>query len=361
MRFIAVIFIFILLLGNLVSPSLAHTRRKEAGNLLPIIKGLKFGYISRSGRMVVKPRFDSARPFSEGLARVEINGRYGFIDTSGRMAVKPVFNMANDFSDGLAAVKIPDGSCGLCGEWVYINKAGQVVIHTKPIVGASNYVGDFSDGFASFYSEVGQPDFPRNLPYGYLDKNGKVVIPAKFGYAEDFHEGLAAVAKDFMRTAWGYINQQGEYMIEPKFSDVGDFQDGLAEVRIGGKWGYIDKAGHMIIEPQFEQASPFSEGYALVKLNTKFGYIDKSGTVVISPRFEWGSDFSEGLAVAKLGAKTGYINKEGKFAVPLQFEADEYGSFSGGIAQVLVRYKVNYTFKIGYIDTKGRFIWKPTI
>ncbi len=359
MRFIQITFIFLLV--NLVSPTLGQVSSKDVPNLLPIIKGLKFGYISRSGRIVVKPQFDSARGFSEGLARVEINGSYGFIDSSGRMAVKPVFNMANDFSDGLSAVKIPDGSCELCGEWVYINKAGQVVIHTIPIAGASNYVGDFSEGLASFYSEVCQPNFPQNLPYGYIDKDGKVVIPAKFGYAEEFHEGLAAVARDFMRTAWGYINQQGEYMIEPKFSEVGDFQEGLAHVRIGGKWGYIDKAGHMIIEPHFEQASPFSEGYALVKLNNKFGYIDKSGRVVIWPRFEWASDFSEGLAVAKLGAKTGYINKEGKFAVPLQFEAEEYDSFSGGIAQVLVNYKVNYPFKIGYIDTKGRFIWKPTI
>jgi len=351
----------ILLLVNLVSPSLAQTSRKDMGNLLPIIKGLKFGYISRSGRIVVKPQFDSARGFSEGFARVEINERYGFIDSSGRMAVKPVFNMANDFSDGLSAVKIPDGSCGLCGEWVYINKAGQVVIHTKPVVGTSNYVGDFSEGLASFYSEAGQPNLPKNLPYGYIDKKGKVVIPAKFGYAEEFHEGLAAVAKDFMRNAWGYINQQGEYMIEPRFSETGDFQEGLAHVRLGGKWGYIDKAGDMIIKPQFEQASPFSEEYALVKLNTKFGYIDKSGTVVIAPQFEWATDFSEGFALAKLGAKIGYINKEGKFAIPLKFGADEYDSFSGGIARVLFKYKTNYPFKIGYIDTKGRFIWKPTI
>jgi WG repeat protein len=359
MRFKPVI--FILLLGNLVSFSFAQTRRTEVGNLLPIIKGWKFGYINRSGRIVVKPQFDSARGFSEGFARVEMNQRFGFIDGSGRMAIKPIFNMANDFSEGLAAVKIPDGTCELCGEWVYINKVGQVVIRTKSIVGASDYVSDFSEGLASFYSEAAQPKFPGNLPYGYIDKNGKVVIPAKFGYAEEFHEGLAAVARDFMRTAWGYINPQGEYVIEPKFSEAGGFQDGLAPVQTGGKWGYIDKTGQMIIVPQFEQASPFSEEYALVKLNTKFGYIDKSGTVVISPKFEWASDFSEGLAIAKLGAKIGYINKEGKFAVPLQFEADEYESFSGGIARVLVKYKTNYPFKIGYIDTKGRFIWKPSI
>ena len=39
----------------------------------------------------------------------------------------------------------------------------------------------------------------------------------------------------------------------------------------------------------------------------------------------------------------------------------EYESFSGGVACVRVKYKVNYPMKIGYIDRRGRFIWKPTV
>ncbi|HEX6648336.1 MAG TPA: WG repeat-containing protein [Pyrinomonadaceae bacterium] len=194
--------ILILLLLNAVPLCLAQAGREEAPNLFPISQRFKFGYINRRGRIQIKPRFDSAQGFSEGLARVQINERYGFIDTSGRLVVKPRFNMADDFSDGLAAVKIPDGTCELCGEWAYINKSGQVVIHTKRIVGTSTYAGAFSEGLASFYDERGQPAFPRNLPYGYLDKSGKIVIPAKFGYAAEFHEGLALVAKNFMRTGW---------------------------------------------------------------------------------------------------------------------------------------------------------------
>ena len=87
-------------------------------DLRPVALNFKYGYINNRGRIVVRPRYDSAREFAEGLARVEINGRFGFIDTRGGLAIKLRFNMASDFSDGLARVKIPDGKCDLCGEWV---------------------------------------------------------------------------------------------------------------------------------------------------------------------------------------------------------------------------------------------------
>ena len=123
------------------------------------------------------------------------------------------------------------------------------MIHLKHLAGErSGPSGDFSEGLASIYSEDGQPSFPNNLPYGYIDQTGSVVIPRKFGYAGDFHEGLAAVAKDFMRTSWGYINRQGEYTIEPKFADANSFSEGLAPVKILGRWGYIDRTGRVIIE-----------------------------------------------------------------------------------------------------------------
>lgn len=38
--------------------------------LLPIQQGGKWGYINRSGEVVIKPQFDSAEPFAEGLALV---------------------------------------------------------------------------------------------------------------------------------------------------------------------------------------------------------------------------------------------------------------------------------------------------
>lgn len=337
----------------------AQTRGTSTDDLLPIVKRFKYGYINRNGQVVVRPRFDHGRSFSEGLGRFEMNGWFGFVDRTGRVAIKPRFNAASDFSDGVALVTIPDGSCELCGETVYIDKTGEIVISMKHLVGPSVRVRSFSEGLAILYSEYGQPKFPFNLPYGYIDKSGRIVIPSKFGDASDFREGLALVGKNFMRTAVGYINRQGEYVIEPRFSNAQDFQEGLAGVQILGRWGYIDRTGCVLIEPQFSDAWPFSEGYALVKVKDKYGYINKAGEMVLPPEFDFASQFSEGLAHAERGPHKGYIDKEGKFVIRL--EADEYGEFRGGVAQVLVKYRVNYPMKIGYIDRTGRYIWRPQV
>ena len=66
---------------------------------------------------VINPQFDSAFPFSDGLARVRIGdartGKYGFIDKTGFLVINPQFHLAWSFSDGLAHVK--DGTTGKFG------------------------------------------------------------------------------------------------------------------------------------------------------------------------------------------------------------------------------------------------------
>ncbi len=65
---------------------------------------------------VIKPQFDYAYDFSEGLAYVKIGDRYGFINKEGRYVANPQFDSAGTFSEGLARVKTGD-------KWGYISKA----------------------------------------------------------------------------------------------------------------------------------------------------------------------------------------------------------------------------------------------
>jgi len=37
----------------------------------PLKVGEKYGYIDKTGMIVIEPKFDTAGPFSEGLARIE--------------------------------------------------------------------------------------------------------------------------------------------------------------------------------------------------------------------------------------------------------------------------------------------------
>ncbi|ECC1273812.1 WG repeat-containing protein, partial [Campylobacter coli] len=52
----------------------------------------RWGFIDRSGKFVIKPKFDSIWDFSEGLAKVKLNGKYGFIDKSGKIVIEPKFD-----------------------------------------------------------------------------------------------------------------------------------------------------------------------------------------------------------------------------------------------------------------------------
>jgi hypothetical protein len=90
--------------------------------------------------------------FSEGLAAVEINGKWGFLDKSGLMVIATQYDHAANFSEGLAAVQIN-------GKWGFINKFGQMVI--QPQFAAPFY---FFGGLARVW--VGEK-------WGYIDLSGK--------------------------------------------------------------------------------------------------------------------------------------------------------------------------------------------
>ena len=65
----------------------------------------------------IKPQFEDARPFSEGLASVKIEGRWGYIDKTGVYVINPQFDFISAvFSEGLAWVKIG-------GKYGYMSKS----------------------------------------------------------------------------------------------------------------------------------------------------------------------------------------------------------------------------------------------
>src|SRR5262245_43788477 len=76
---------------------------------------------------------------------------------------------------------------------------------------------------------------------GYLNKEGKLVIPVQFDKAYGFTEGLAVVV---LGGRAGYIDEDGKYAINPQYDDAFSFYEGLAAVKSnGGRMGYVNKKG----------------------------------------------------------------------------------------------------------------------
>ena len=76
--------------------------------------------------------------------------------------------------------------------------------------------------------------------YGFINREGEIVIPLEYEYAHDFIEGLAAVR---LNGKWGFIDTVGNMVIPFKYDDVGDFKNGKVDVIMNGEHFVINKNG----------------------------------------------------------------------------------------------------------------------
>lgn len=412
--------LFLLILLNLVAAAGATHPQRGAGKvrrpptyLYQVTKRdkgrMRFGFIDRTGKLVIG--FDqlpettvAVGEFHQGRAVIylgktkedvykgNMNYTVGYIDEWGKIIIAPRFDVARDFSEGLAYVE--EDATGLKG---FINRAGKVVIKLDGLMAK-----DFHDGRAA----VGTIDDHKK--WGYIDRAGCVVVKPQYEFADDFSEGLAGVALD---GKYGFINKQGTLIISLRFAvrkelrhggviiSSGRFSEGLACVSVAdsngyyGVYGYINKKGEFVIPAQFNYAQGFSDGLAWVVKDlekgvaSRAGWIDKTGRWVVtkiqgrtlSPdilefysyagiSYDW--RYSEGLVPffvysrhinqwerAEDTVLWGYMDKRGRETIkPRVF--DSVGPFKGGVARVEFINRVPAEY--GYIDRQGRFIWRST-
>jgi len=218
------------------------------------------------------------------------------------------------------------------GQWGYVDENGKLIIPCM-----YDDAGDFSEGLAAVN---------HKKLWGFIDKTGIVVIPFKYAHANNFSEGLAVVSLTYYGK-YGYIDKTGKEVIPFKFYGAGNFSEGLAAIKnYSGKCGFIDKTGKEVIPIKYDDVRYFSEGLAAVSLKGKYGFIDKIGNEIIPMKYDDAGDFSEGLAAVSLKGKYGFVDKTGNEVISMKY--DDTGGFSEGLAGV----KLNG--KYGFIDKTGK-------
>ncbi len=81
----------------------------------------------------------------------------------------------------------------------------------------------------------------KNGLYGFIDKNGVMLVPLQY---QDFaypQEGLAAVKQG---NKWGFINLKNQVVIPFRYDRPGNFRNGRAQVSLGDRDFYIDRKGN---------------------------------------------------------------------------------------------------------------------
>jgi hypothetical protein len=76
-----------------------------------------YGYLDNHGNEIIAPKFKSAHPFANGLARVYDGSRWIFIDKHGDAVTKTSYVQASRFRDGKAQVTVPGPFYTAIEEW----------------------------------------------------------------------------------------------------------------------------------------------------------------------------------------------------------------------------------------------------
>lgn len=123
--------------------------------------GEKHGFIDETGKYVLPLQsYDFLGSLHNGLADFRINDQVGFINIKGEVVIKPQFDWADEFSEGLCVVRNDNGKLG-SGKNGYIDTTGKLVIDFK-----FKYAGKFENGKAKVQIDK---DFV------YIDKTGNII------------------------------------------------------------------------------------------------------------------------------------------------------------------------------------------
>lgn len=289
--------------------------------------------------------YDDLSSVFDDWIRAKKNGKYGFIDLKDKVVMDFEFSLVGDFNEGYAVFRAGEDRKDPRG---FVDKKGDLL---------GNQYYDMT-----YLFQNGLAGVEINKKYGFIDRNGKVVIPIKYDFItgiidgwgifkREEHQGLLnskGQEKKFIHDkyelrgyyyegtiVYKYLKKEGimdsnfKEITPPNFDYIGNFHEGLVRFKIGNKWGFLDENGKIVIEPKFDSEYDFSEGYASVSIGEKYGIINPKGEYLIEPKFSYISSFHEGLAVVEEDGKKGFINKNAEWVVPPVF--DKLNSYKDGV------------------------------
>lgn len=305
----------------------------------------KYGYLNKSGKVVIPFVFDYASSFLNGVAEVEKRNKKYRIDKNGNEIAQAAFeygaygyvegDYSNDFHDGRAIV-FKDSKYGAVnmnreivipleyeelysfsdsvawatkggGQWVALDVNGSVLFTLNHVF---EQPMPFSEGLA-----VVTMVSNNHFKLGFINKKGDMVTTISEGEspkwrAESFNEGLAPVYKE---EGGGYIDMTGQIVIPTKYNRVTSFHNGFARVQNKDyKWGVINKNGEIVLPCVYEEFSNNAEGLIKAKKNAKYGWLNSNYEVVIPIKYDVANDFSDGLALVELfNVGQGFVDKYG--------------------------------------------------
>jgi len=248
------------------------------GNILLFDKNGKQGMADGSGKQFIPITYDHLRPFIVGYASFRLNGKAGYIRQSDLHITKTDHLSIGHFRNGIATAGNRDG-------WGVIDTNAQIIVPFK-----YKRLRGFFGGLATT-SENGQS-------WKFIREDGSSAFPGDY-----FNPSLSSTGLIGVRWTpdgkFGFLDRAGRTVIPARYESIGHFSEGLCAVITGnpnnqinpGYHGFIDAFG--VVKIRFPKTGPFFDMHrdelidhsfhdGLVRLNGN--YYDQTGKQVWEAR-----------------------------------------------------------------------------
>lgn len=205
----------------------------------------KVGVISTTGETILNTVYDDIKFAFVDSYIIEQNGKYGIAKKNDEIVLNPTYTTINYIQ---TADIIEASEDGITSNLLNSNLETKLTGILTEINTSRGYIKIRQDNENKYYNfrfeERSEKDIntsntlfldKQNDKYGYVDKDGKVVVDYQYDDATEQNEyGYAAVQKD---GKWGAINEKGEEIVNPQY----DFSNNI-NIDFIGEWhlGSVD-------------------------------------------------------------------------------------------------------------------------
>lgn len=303
-----------------------------------------YGYVDKTGKTIIEPRYAEPASFFDGIAFVtqtndglkgqryfidkqgnivmslsRKDGLLGLVDKSGKEIIPCQFASIGKYDSGYV---LTIGTNKLCGVWSIKDNKEIVAPKYEIFPNDDNMLGCktfIKDSIIIVY---------KNGAGGAINMEGNEIVPCRHGFVE-VEKGFIKVThgNDVMFNKKGLYDREGNEILKCEYRNIDIGENSIIACKEDEKDdNYLqcflfDHKGNLLFQAKSDYDMLFnirsikhlSEGLAAVKKDgtETFGFYDADGDEVIAPRYEDAGTFSEGLAPVKLNGKWGYVNREG--------------------------------------------------
>lgn len=261
-------------------------------------KNDKSGFYFPQTRTLSPLKFDEIKILNDGWFRITQNGNYGLMSPKLKVILPP------DFTSVKVSVKeniLIGGKLNFY--YLYYLNGNLKVFMNYPFTKFTPFI----EGMAMVV---------QNSRYGFIDKDGQLMVSTQYDEARPFSNQMAAVK---LNNKWGFVDKKEHIAVSPNYSEVYDYVGNATAVK-GEKWAFVNKFGKEILKPQYDLVSKTLSGNFIIKKGTKLGLVDKNGVESINPVYRDCMEMEKNTYKVRNYNKYGLVDINNQPLAPQQFE-----------------------------------------